>query len=468
MTTKWNTYYLTRATKILARHQRLSDAVGAMNTEFPFKVTKGSMRRAFLRHVGYAPGSYLGTALQEKPPKTDKSDPGVVASDKEPSTEPRPWSNIPTPAPTPPPSVSVEGEDEPPPASGRSQRLEALENIERFKPLFAAIKRGPLAFRALCDKMDISPAKAEKLIADARKAGVEISVVHDHVGIDTNAPKHVQDTLIAPVVGERQKIGVISDTHLGSKYCMRAQLKDFILYAYSQGVRTILHPGDVIDGCYHHGVFELTHSGLEDQTRDLIEVLPHLPGLTYHCITGNHDETFWKSTGVNVGRAIQAHFQDAGRNDIFFYGDRDAYLKVAGIVVHLWHPTGGGAYARSYGVQKKVESYTALKPQLLLTGHWHQYVHIFERNVHAIACPTFQGSMSRFSRSLKGTQAQGGLILSWELTSHGSIRNFILEKRTYYETERPVALHNHIDGKPVQPAITRPGPIPDSQRLKRR
>lgn len=448
----WNDYYLRQATQILSRHRTLADAVAVMNIEFPFQVTKDSLGRAFSRHVGHTPGAYLATGLNNPMP------PAAPPMDREPSTERRPWSRGPAPPPEPRPSVSVVGEEVSPP-SPRSRRREALEAIDKFRPLFGVIKKGPVAFRDLCNQLDLSPSRTEELIKEARAAGVEVSVVHNHVGIDNDPPQHVKDTHIAPVVGERQKVAVISDTHLGSKYCMRAQLKDFIHYAYSQGVRTILHPGDVLDGAYHHSVFELTHSGLEDQTYDLIETLPQLDGLTYHAITGNHDETFWKKSGVNVGRVIQAHFQDAGRDDFFVYGDRDAYLKVAGIIVHLWHPSGSGAYAKSYHPQKKIEAYTALKPQLLLCGHWHQYVHIFERGVHAIACPTFQGSMSRFSRSLKGNQAQGGLILSWDLTSHGSIRNFILEPRFYFERERPVEIYNHIDARPVAPAVARPSPV---------
>ncbi len=66
-------------------------------------------------------------------------------------------------------------------------------------------------------------------------------------------------------------VGVISDTHLGSKYCLRAQLKEFINYAYSKGVRKILHAGDITDGIYKHGVYEVSHTGLEAQVQDLFE-----------------------------------------------------------------------------------------------------------------------------------------------------------------------------------------------------
>lgn len=455
----WNDYYFNRVKEILAScsdtHQGFQEALALINEEFPFRVSESSMYHAMRRNGHGKPADYLGKNWE---PKTKAQDDEVQemravapkgprrASRREVLGEPPPPQSLPH-QPMPQPRAS---------SSGESRRA-ALEDLERFAPLYEMVKKGPVSFRALCDKLDMSPSRATKFLDEAQKAGIEVTVAHDHVGIDADAPRDVQDTHIPPVVGERQTVAVISDTHLGSKYCMRAQLQDFIHYAYEErGVRTILHVGDVLDGNYHHSVFELTHSGLEDQTFDLIETLPQREGLTYHGITGNHDETFWKKSGVNVGRVIEAHFQDAGRNDMFFYGDRDAFLKVNGIVVHLWHPTGSAAYAKSYHPQKKVESYMHIKPQILLCGHWHQYCHIYERGVHAIACPTFQGSMSRFSRSLKGNQAQGGLVLSWDLTEYGMIRNFILEPRFYYEVERPVEIHNHIDARGVEPAVSRP------------
>jgi predicted phosphodiesterase len=243
---------------------------------------------------------------------------------------------------------------------------------------------------------------------------------------------------VPPTVGQTQKIAVISDTHLGSKYCLREQLKDFVLYAYSRGIREILHPGDILDGCYKHGLWEVSHSGLEAQMDDLLQTLPALPGLTYHAITGNHDFTFTEANGVDVGRALTNRFREAGRTDISFYGDRGAFVKVRGVTINMWHPKKGCAYAVSYGLQKRIETYgSGEKPGILLTGHWHRYCHIFERGVHGLACPTFQGGGSAFGKSIGGSPAIGGLLLSWDLTEHGTIRNLSHTYRAYFEREAP-------------------------------
>ena len=98
-------------------------------------------------------------------------------------------------------------------------------------------------------------------------------------------------------------------------------------------------------------------------------------------------------------------------------------------------------YARSYAVQKQIEKYSSgEKPAILLVGHWHTFVYCMERGVHGIACPTFQGGGSAFSKSLGGAPSIGGLVLSWELTEHGTMRGFNLEYRAYFEREKLVVL----------------------------
>lgn len=304
--------------------------------------------------------------------------------------------------------------------------------------LVAVVKKGPTKFSELCDRLDLSPAKTRDLLEKARSTGVALHVEHDHVGIQHTHEERVTDVGIAPVVGQRQQVAVISDTHLGSKYCLREQLKDFIEYAYSKGVRDILHPGDVLDGMYRHGLWEVSHSGLEDQTQDLFETLPKKKGLQYHFITGNHDWTFAEASGVEVGAYMVQYFRERGRNDLNWYGNRGAFIRIKGALVHLWHPRSGSSYAKSYGIQKHIEKYSSgEKPNVLLCGHWHIFCHIYERGVHGIACPTFQGGGSAFSKSLGGAPAIGGLLLSWDVTTHGTIRNFNLEKRSYFENEQP-------------------------------
>lgn len=326
-------------------------------------------------------------------------------------------------------------------------------DIER---LTAALGREPASLEALCDRLDWSPKRLRAVADAAHAAGFDVTIDAHTIGrtatvdVDARAP-----VVIAAPKGEWQSIGVISDTHLGSKYCLREQIRDFVHHAYANGVREILHPGDMLDGCYRHAQWEVTHPSLDDQTRDLCEVLPKLKGLSYHAILGNHDETFWDKTGVDVGRYIVGYFRDRGRDDLRVYGMRGATLKVRGALVELWHPRGSGAYAKSYKAQIKIrDSFGPYKPDILLIGHYHTFNYCDERGIHAVMCPTFQGGSSAFGKSLTGTPAIGGLQLRWRLTEDGTLRDFVLERRAYYEREAPRELQP-MGAYAVEPARLR-------------
>ena len=296
-----------------------------------------------------------------------------------------------------------------------------------------------VSFEALCDKLGKPPSVVRSLLAEAKARGIEIQAGNDHVHLSPNEQiRTVQDTRIQPTTSARQQVGVLSDLHMGSKYCLRTQLQECVAHFYERGIRSILIPGDLLDGCYRHGVFELSHTGLEDQTQDLFETLPNMPGLTYHCITGNHDHTFAAVSGVNVGSFIAGYFQNRGRSDIHFYGCSGAFIEIMGVVIHLWHPKKGKAYAKSYHLQHQLEAYNpGEKPHVLLAGHWHDFAVVEERGIFGVACPCFQGSGSDFAKSLGGNIALGGLIVSWEVAGKDLVRNFSVERRRYFEVETP-------------------------------
>jgi hypothetical protein len=301
------------------------------------------------------------------------------------------------------------------------------------------LTRRPITFEDLCDRLNKAPGQVRKLVQEAHALGISLQLGAKHLQLTPQEQlRSVQDTLIQPTSGSRQQVGVISDLHLGSKYCLRAQLQDCVQHFYAAGIRAILVGGDLLDGCYGHGVFELSHTGLEDQTRDLYETLPALPGLHYLAITGNHDLTFHATSGVNVGRFIQGFFNDHGRQDLRFFGDCGAFLRLQGAIIELWHPLGGLAYAKSYKLQKHIEGYSAgQKPHICLAAHWHAFAVVEARGVFAVALPCFQAGGSAFSKRLGGDPALGGLLLSWEIAGADLVRNFAVERRRYFEVEPP-------------------------------
>jgi hypothetical protein len=336
----------------------------------------------------------------------------------------------------PPPSTFLMSAKRPKTSQSTPQKV-TIPSPDKFQELIRAARKSP-SLEVLCDILDLPPSKVKALIVDAQAAGHAIRTGAASIGLGHEPSTEVIDTGVPATVGERFRLGVVSDTHMGSKYALRAQLKDCVARIYWAGARDILVPGDLLDGCYPHGQFELRYSGIEDQTADLCRTLPELIGLKYHCITGNHDETFTKPTGLNVGRYIEGYFRDHGRTDIRFYGDRAATLRIGGTTVRMLHPTGSCSYAVSYKIQKFVEAFdSGEKPGILLIGHYHRSCYLYVRGVHAFTCPTFQGPGSAFGKSLGlGSQSMGGLLLGWKATEVGTLRELNIRPINYFKTEQ--------------------------------
>ena len=305
-----------------------------------------------------------------------------------------------------------------------------------YTRLVAEARRRGATLGSVGAAMGIDPVAVATLIADARAAGWAIDMAGEMVGIRA-APPVDEQVDVAPISGDMQVVAAAGDFHFGSKYCMRAEIRDFVAIAYLRGAREVLVPGDILDGCYRHGRFELSHHGISDQADDAVATLPALPGLAYHCICGNHEQTFTENVGVEVGRFIEDRFRAAGRSDIKFHGNSGAYLRIRGMVVDLWHPKGSAPYALTYVLQKRIESYSpGLKPDILLCGHLHKSARCTVRGVHGYLVPCFQSGGSAFGNSLVGAPVNGGLILSWRTTEHGTLRSVTSEEISYYHNER--------------------------------
>jgi len=317
---------------------------------------------------------------------------------------------------------------------------------ELVEKLIKLTKRGA-DLEELCDRMDLSPKRIRELVESAKSQGYTLDIQGPHVG---HRPKEAsEDVRPIAVASNRLIAATISDLHFGSRYHLSAQLADFVRIAYERGVRTITCPGDVLEGCYRHAQLELTHHGFHDQANYCAETLPEHPGLSYHFISGNHDQTFSDANGMSVGHALVDVFRSRGRHDFVFHGDRGARLALKdnanerGLVVDLWHPLKGPAYALSYKLQKYVEGLpVGRKPDVVFAGHWHQSVYFNTRGVHAFSSGTFQGGGGPYGKALGGAPSIGGWIYEWAQTEGGTVRRFAPEWIGYFEheTAREIAI----------------------------
>lgn len=179
------------------------------------------------------------------------------------------------------------------------------------------------------------------------------------------------------------RIGMVSDTHLGSKYQQLTALHDAYRIFDERDVACILHAGDLLDGTnmYRGHTQELFLHSAKEQREYAEDVYPRpkKKGVKTYLIGGQHDRSFYKREGYDILEHFAEH-----RNDIVYRGFFSHELLFKRLPVRLEHPGGGLSYARSYSPQKIVENmmgfiYTipsATKPALLVAGHWHTPLHL--------------------------------------------------------------------------------------------
>jgi predicted phosphodiesterase len=194
--------------------------------------------------------------------------------------------------------------------------------------------------------------------------------------------RHIQTPMLC-LDGTHHKFGYVSDSHIGSLYSDKALLN----YAYdvfeSEKIKTVFHSGDIIDGqkMFKGHEYELEVIGADAQVDLACQVYPQRKGITTYFIVGNHDRSFWKDGGNDIGAKISDK-----RKDLVCLGHQEADITIGSgdstATVRLCHPDGGTAYAISYNVQKYVSELSpGTKPDLLLVGHYHKAEVLFYRGV---------------------------------------------------------------------------------------
>lgn len=339
------------------------------------------------------------------------------------------------------------GADAPSPAPAMQPRAQSpgsqpvTNNGDDVRRLVEACRRGPVTLRDLCDRLHCCPADAERLLARARAEGYTVDVAGDAVAWTRPEEGRSSEAKIAAVAGEYH-LGVISDTHFGSKHCHPEWIADWVEHAYAKGVRTVVHAGDMLAGQSEKIRWDLAEHGLDAQCAAAFEGLPRKPGLEYHFIDGNHDEHFWNLSGQLTGPRLVEYFQARGRTDLVCTGQRAGlvFLKAPKVkrpvVVKLWHPKAGKSYALSYQPQNHIRDMAVgVKPDILVCGHWHVAGYFEQRGVHALLAGTFEGPGSSFSQSLGGAVSCGGTVVTFGVTEQGTLRHFMPDRTSYYEEE---------------------------------
>lgn len=216
--------------------------------------------------------------------------------------------------------------------------------------------------------------------------------------------------------------GLMGDTHFNSKYAQMTHLKEYYDICKKLGVTDIYHCGDIDDGEQMRPghVYENYRQGADDHVDEIVKNYPCYEGITTHFITGNHDASFRKSCGLDIGKRISDK-----RSDLDYIGRDLAIINITDkISLMLRHPWSGSAYALSYKPQKIIEAMEIAcidKPVILGIGHFHKMEYLYYHGIHCFQTGCFQGA-TPFTVGKGISVAMGGWIITVEIDSSGNLK----------------------------------------------
>jgi len=274
----------------------------------------------------------------------------------------------------------------------------------------------------------------QRLSDKKRQAHIE-ALERDGFRVTKSPPKERAskklDVAIKP--GGIIRIGVVSDTHIGSKFQQITALTDFYKYADSRGVVGYLHGGDFLEGLHVHrdAVYEQYAVGWSTQAKAAVEQYPHSQNGKTSFVDGNHDGWVFENTGLVSGEELAKK-----RDDLEYLGFHSAYVELGSLRILLQHGAkGGGPYGKSYKIQRLLEQLAVeerSQTQIGLYGHWHSDLYLGRyQGVFGFTLPCFKSSADRFHRQ-KGLNATvGGLVLEVEFSRDMKVWNIRQDWRIY-------------------------------------
>lgn len=292
------------------------------------------------------------------------------------------------------------------------------KGTQDVKELLPVIRKGA-RLPEISKAMKISVRKTKELIKEAKKRGYNVQMIGEKYILCTDTIPGENKNAIEWTGEKIIRFGLMSDTHLG---CIDTQITHlhalYDTYEY-EGITQVYHTGDITDGekMRPGHEYELYVHGADAQVAHTVDVYPMRHGIVTDFITGNHDYSFIRTIGLDIGKQIAAQ-----RPDMHYLGYGSAFIELTpNCSMELRHPENATAYAQSYKIQKIIEAMSGgEKPNILVVGHYHKMEQLFYRNVHAIQAATLC-AQTRWMRGKGIAAAVGGWIVELRVDDEGSI-----------------------------------------------
>lgn len=280
-------------------------------------------------------------------------------------------------------------------------------------------------FKHLMALAKLTREETEAAIAEVRKTHKNLVFAkYDRTFFLSDTPTwYSNQTDLSRRLPSEGAFGVVTDTHL----CSDAERLDLVNLAYDEfvkaGITTVFHVGDWMDGenVYRgHNQFVKVH-GVQNQAAYFIKHYPKREGITTYGISGNHDCEAFLKTGVDQASLVVNGFEHEGRHyegreDIVYLGQyAHKIILPQEVTMELLHPRGNNSYAKSYKQQKRSEAMDRnLRPDIQLSGHFHDFNHTWINHTHLIALPGLQDETEFFKR-LGLPRGMGFMILRYKI-----------------------------------------------------
>ena len=252
----------------------------------------------------------------------------------------------------------------------------------------------------LCDTFDATPRRVREALRRLTDRGVMIGRNGDHFFLST-VPAGPNPHILESTADGFYRVGLISDTHLGSTACRYDVLEDAYDWFAAEGISHVYGAGNWIEGIdkgrIGYAELEPGCATWDGQMQNFLERYPQRDGVTSYWVSGaDHEGWLQKKEGIDVGRWLEDSAKQAGRDDLVNLGYAQAFIRLqrhgkprASAKMLIQHPGGGSSYAYSYAPQKRIESaQPGEKPAVWVFGHWHKSGYFNARGVHAILCPS--------------------------------------------------------------------------------
>lgn len=304
------------------------------------------------------------------------------------------------------------------------------EIINKLKYLIKKKK----SFSEVCKELELKDYEVIGLITLLKEDGF----LCDYVNGEIIRPKKPESGKIKIEPKQDEvKFLAISDIHYGSKWDNPNLVEYAFEVADKENCQFITNSGDIFEGDFHNKrpdhIYQVKALGME-QLDYVAETHPKTPNdIPYYFIIGNHDTTFIKTCGADMGKMLQQK-----RPDLTYLGADLADINIGKQTIRLRHGTGGNAYAKGYKLQKYCETLPISDiPDIILQGHFHYSAYFKNRDIHCVNVPSLQ-SYTPYAKALGLPQEIGFWIISYDLDKKGNMVSFTPELYQFDEPRKRV------------------------------